>query len=137
METRICLRINDCSHEIIRNEDQRICYNRTAIRTKFNHIYRGSFYKGNEKLDDYKLFHVYYKDEDIMAIEFFKPCILCFGDFTMIGRKLEECYCYFVDKDPNLLCEKDIGFISKKYQIGVFAPSGIIESVLVGSKDYY
>lgn len=83
--------------------------------------------------DDYSLFHVFYdKDDNFEAVEFFNEVEIMIGNDVIFPAPVEKLktteYGFEADRE---------GIISAQYSIGVYAPSGVAESILFGVKDYY
>lgn len=110
---------------------------RKDIRNKFPELYNGSFKRGADELDDYGIFHAYFENDILFAVEFFEQCEIYFGEKQLMGMELDACTQLFLALDADLSIEADVGFSSAKLQIGVYAPCGTIESVMVAKKGYY
>lgn len=88
--------------------------------------------------DDFGFCHIFYdKNDKSEAIEFFEPTEIIFNNLSLIKKRYHEVVVAFEKLDEYLDFEEGVGFVSKKYDIGIFAPYGIVEAVLVGKKDYY
>jgi len=93
------------------------------------------FVKGNI-VDDFRFCHVFYDELGYSkAIEFFEPTEVLFNEMTLIGEKLDKVKRVF-EEDNHLLVDAS-GFVSQKYQIGIYAPDDTVEAVLVGEDGYY
>uniref|UniRef100_UPI0013EAFA2F hypothetical protein n=1 Tax=Anaerophilus nitritogenes TaxID=2498136 RepID=UPI0013EAFA2F len=71
------------------------------------------------------------------AIEFFEPTEIIFNNVSLINKNYDDIVNVFQKLDSHLDFEENIGFVCQKYDIGIFAPYRIVESVLVGKKGYY
>jgi len=82
--------------------------------------------------DDYGNFHVFYDIENnLEAIEIFEGTVSVNGNILFPGT-LQG----MLEYDASFEKEED-GCISTKLAIGVYAPGGVIESILIGCKGYY
>jgi len=83
--------------------------------------------------DDYGGFHCFYsEDNKLEAIEIFSDCEIVYRGITIFPASINVLREQFSDLEK----ESD-GFISKKYSIGLYAPGGTVESILLGSPGYY
>ena len=114
--------------------------NLTSKETRdiFPDKFRRRFKKANiVPTDSFRGFHVYYDEDDRSeAIEFWEPEIFLNG-IQLMGADYNIVKDMFEKLDDNLDYEEGYGFDSIKYQIGINAPYGKVESVLVGRKGYY
>ena len=82
--------------------------------------------------DDFGDFHVFYDAEDnLEAIEIFAGKVMIEGDVLFPGT-----FQSVLEYDESFEKEDD-GCISSKLGIGVYAPGGDVESILIGCKGYY
>ena len=113
---------------------------RKEIREKFAEQFNGEFNRDDDQYDDYKLFHALFRDDKLYGVEFFYPTILQFENQQLVGMNYIECKKLFFSLDPEIVIEKyfgEVGFTSLKLQIGCYAPSGFVESIMVASEGYY
>lgn len=112
---------------------------RTIIRGTINRPYT-EFTKSAFSInstDDYKLFHVFYDENNICeAIEFFNDCPLILENTQIIGITSDEIKNIVLKKDANLI-EDEYGLVSKKLSLGISCPNGAVETVVIGKKGYY
>lgn len=95
------------------------------------------FEKGTE-VDDFGFCHVFYDEEGKSeAIEIFEPSQVIFNNTELIGKNYAYVKELFEKLDSNLCFEEGCGFTSPKYEVGIYAPYGNVEAVLVGKKGYY
>lgn len=128
-------------HEIIPFEGTnqiKLGTDRTVARKMLSELYSRSFRRGQVEFDDFNWFHLSYdSDNKIDAIEFFDPSEVYFQGTNLINLDKNECRNILMEVDPDLELESDVGMTSKKFQLGVYAPYELVESVLVGVKNYY
>lgn len=110
---------------------------RENVKNEFVALFGRSFKRDNNDVDDYGDFHAYFENGTLCAIEFFEPCEVIFDGIQLLGQEFDMCKDFFSNSDENLRIEDSVGFSSVKYQIGVYAPYGTIESVLVAKDGYY
>lgn len=111
---------------------------RASVRQEYADLYCGSFQRDDHhNIDDYGWFHAYFVNEVLCAVEFFEPCEVYWGEVQLIGLEFAVCKELFLQSDDTLRLEGDVGFSSPKLQIGVYAPYGSIETVLIAKDGYY
>jgi len=104
----------------------------------FPQNHKRKFKRRKTEVDDFSFFHVHYDDAGLSkAIEFFEPSEVFFNDCQLINESYDKVENIFKELDSNLDFEEGVGFTSLKYQIGVYAPYGKVESILVGRDGYY
>jgi hypothetical protein len=82
--------------------------------------------------DDYGKFHVFYDaDNNLEAIEIFE------GTVSVEGKKIFPGSLRNVMSLDDSFEQDEEGCTSSKLEIGVYAPGGNIESVLIGCEGYY
>lgn len=86
------------------------------------------------KVDDFGYCHIYYNSNDkCEAIEFFSEVEIQINDQKVFPGKIET-----IRKIISDLIEEEDGFwISKSNSIGITAPEGTIETLLLGCTNYY
>lgn len=110
---------------------------RDFIKSEFSELYEGTFKREDNEVDDYGFFHAYFDNNKLCAVEFFEPCKIYFESFQLMGQNSEKCKSLFMQYDKDLSVEENVGFTSVKLQIGVYAPYGKTEAVLVAKDGYY
>jgi hypothetical protein len=111
---------------------------RDEIMKTYSQFYERRFKRGKAEADSFSYFHVLYDDNGLSeAIEFFDPSEINFNGHQLINERYDKVEKIFSALDSNLEYEQGVGFVSLKYQIGVYAPYGKVESFLVGREGYY
>ena len=110
---------------------------RESIRQDYAELYDGSIKRDGSDIDDYGWFHAYFENDVLCAVEFFEPCEIHWGEVQLIGLEFAVCKELFLQSDENLFLEGNVGFSSQKLQVGVYAPYGTIETVLIAKNGYY
>lgn len=83
--------------------------------------------------DDFGFCHVYYNtDDECEAIEIFDECEVIINGKVVFPYEIDTLKSMITDIEEN-----DVGFISKKLSIGVYAPDNRMESILFGCVGYY
>ncbi|HJA00216.1 MAG TPA: hypothetical protein H9801_01610 [Candidatus Collinsella stercoripullorum] len=83
--------------------------------------------------DDFGSFHVYYNaDEACEAVEIFSEIEVEVSGKLVFPTSLESA----LEALPSLVPDGD-GLISTEASVGIYAPDGVMESILFGVKDYY
>lgn len=83
--------------------------------------------------DDYGYCHIYYDSENkCVAVEIFSDIQLFIQGNLIFPGRIDN----FKEQFSDLVVIGDV-YISKEYSIGLYAPEGVIESVLVGKQNYY
>lgn len=110
-----------------------------AVQQLFSKEYIRSFIKSRTvPTDKFSFGHVFYDNNGLSkAIEFYEPSKVLFNDIQLIDQDYRLVENLFCKLDSKLIYEDKIGFISKKYQIGVYSPYKKVESILVGRDGYY
>ncbi len=122
---------------LVGTDQLKIGSTRDAVRNEYSELYGRSIKRGSNEIDDYGWFHAHFENDRLYAVEFFEPCEIYFEDVQLIGMEFEACKNLFLQKDNGLRLEDNVGFSSAKLQIGVYAPYGAIETVLVAKSGYY
>ena len=122
---------------LVGTEQLKLGSTRDSVRQEYAELYGGSFQRDNHDIDDYGWFHAYFVNEVLCAVEFFEPCEVYWGEVQLIGLEFTVCKELFLQNDENLRLEGNVGFSSLKWQVGVYAPYGTIETVLIAKDDYY
>ena len=110
---------------------------RENIKSLFSELYRMTFRRDDNEVDDYGSFHAYFENDKLCAVEFFEPSEIYFANKQLIGMDFDICRKLFLQYDKDLHIEGAVGFTSTKLQIGVYAPYGTIETVLIAKEGYY
>ncbi len=111
---------------------------REELRREYSDLYERTIKRG-EEFDYYTWFSAIVENDVICAVEFFEPEVY-FDGVQLIGLDFEACKRLFLRYDEDLRFEKHVtvaGFCSTKLKIGIYAPYGVVESVLVGKSGYY
>lgn len=83
--------------------------------------------------DDYGSFHVYYDEDDVcVAVEVFPEIEVTVDGEVVFPTSLDRA----IAAIPSLERDDD-GLISTEQSIGIYAPSGKMESILFGVRGYY
>ncbi|HHZ02211.1 MAG TPA: hypothetical protein GX396_04645 [Tissierellia bacterium] len=103
------------------------------------HVNKSSW---NNDMDQFDFVQVEYNaDNKSISFEFYSPANVFFNNFQIIEADYFEVKMLFETLDENLIYEEEVGFISTKYQMGIYAPgessNRIVEAVLVGEESYY
>lgn len=118
-------KVNGISFGMCRTEVRKI------LGTEFKEFKKSKFSKNTT--DDYGFCHVFYDATNkCEAIEIFDDITVSISGkdvFPTTTTVLKEVADDFVEEDDS--------FISKSKSIGVYAPNGKMESILLGNKDYY
>lgn len=122
---------------LVGTDQLKIGSTRETVRNEYSELYGRSVRRGSSEIDDYGWFHAYFENDKLCAVEFFEPCEIYFEDVQLIGTEFEVCKKLFLQKDNSLRIEDNVGFSSTKLQVGVYAPYGAIETVLVAKSGYY
>ena len=107
---------------------------RSVVREKLgmpeNEFKKSKFSKNTT--DDYKDFHVFYDAENkVEAFEIYEG-VVYINDTKIYPESVEE----IIVRD-NSFAKEDDGCTSVKNAIGIYAPNGDAESVLIGCEGYY
>lgn len=87
--------------------------------------------------DDFGYCHVFYDDNDkCEAIEIFSDAEVYIDNKLIFPTTKEAVIKLFKDILDDLIQDEE-GFISYKYSIGIYAPDEDMESILIGTKNYY
>lgn len=88
----------------------------------------------SQETDDFGYCHVYYDTNDkCEAVEFFTEV-----EIQINGQKVSPGKVEIIKKIiPDLIEEEDGFWISKSYSVGITAPEGTIETILLGCTNYY
>lgn len=102
-----------------------------TLNRKYKEFKKNKFSRNSS--DDYGSFHIYYDVANrVEAVEFFKGVKIAVNGSVIMPASITE----VMKVLPDLT--EDCGmYVSLKNSIGITAPEGIVESVLVGAKDYY
>ena len=86
------------------------------------------------KVDDFGYCHIYYDNDDkCEAVEFFTEV-----EIQINGQKVSPGKVEAIKKiTPDLIEDEDGFWISKGSSIGITAPDGTIEAILLGCTNYY
>jgi len=122
---------------LVGTEQIKIGDDRGDIKKLLSELYKGTFRREDFEVDDYRLFHIFFDNEKVCAIEFFEPSEVYYKGIQLIGMNQVKCKEILMEDDPELECEGEVAFYSKALQIGVYAPYGEVESVLVAKSGYY
>ena len=122
---------------LIGTEHLKIGSTQDSVKNDFSELYSRSVKRGNSEIDDYGWFHAHFENDILCAVEFFDPCEIYFENIQLIGLEYEVCKKLFLQNDENLRIEDNVGFSSAKLQIGVYAPYGTVESILIAKSGYY
>lgn len=110
-------------------------FNRLEIR-KILSGFKGEFKKNRfskNAADEFECCYVYYDINDkCNAVEFFAPSEICYSNKNLFELNIQELKSLFPD-----MVEEYGNYYSKKYSVGISFDENIIESILVGCKDYY
>lgn len=83
--------------------------------------------------DDFGCCHVFYDtDNKCEAVEIFEGINVIVGTTVVFPNSIQAAKMVFADME-----EEDGSYISKSYSVGIYAPSGKMESILFGRKGYY
>lgn len=83
--------------------------------------------------DDFGVCHVFYDTNDeCEAVEIFEDVTVVVDGKVVFPNSIEAAKMVFTDME-----EEEGNYISKIYSVGIYAPSGKMESILFGKKDYY
>lgn len=105
------------------------------IMGKFVEFKKSKFSKNTT--DDFGDCHVFYDQEDkLKAVEFFSDVQLKYRDKNIFDFSFEKLIDFLKSIDQSLEVNKD-SIVSKALGINVFAPNGIIETVLIFNEEYY
>jgi len=83
--------------------------------------------------DNFQFFHVYYDtDNRCEAIEFFQGCTLILDNTIIFPSNIDSVFTkiYGFQKDGDF-------YTNIEQSVSIFAPNGIIESILLGKAGYY
>lgn len=107
---------------------------RAAVREAFGTAkeFRKSKYS-KTTTDDFGFCHVFYNaNDECEAIEIFDDVEVEVDGTVVFPTAIES-----VKKEIPDLLEEDGSLISKKFSVGIYAPSGKMESILFGAPGYY
>lgn len=109
------------------------------IKELFPKQYIRTFKKARKTTTDKFSFGNVFYDENgkSEAIEFYEPTQVVFENNQLMNQDYSEVEQLLKKLDSNLIYEEGVGFISIKYQIGIYAPFRKVEAVLVGREGYY
>ena len=101
----------------------------SEVNREFKEFKKNKFSRNSS--DDYGSFHVYYDAENrVEAVEFFEGVEIAVNGSVIMPASITE----VMKVLPDLT--EDCGmYVSMKNSIGITAPEGMVESVLVGAKD--
>ncbi len=98
--------------------------------------FKGEFKKNKfckNTTDDFGYCHVFYDGKDkCNAVEFFSPKKLIYENKNLFDLSIEELKYLFPD-----IREEYGSYISQKSSIGIVFEGNVVESILIGCKDYY
>lgn len=107
---------------------------RNVVRTKFGEPieeFKKSKFSKNTT-DDYGTFHAFYDaDNRLEAVEIFE------GNVVADGKTIFPCKCEEISAFDESFQKEDDGYTSMKLSIGIYAPYGEAESILIGCEGYY
>ena len=105
---------------------------RKVLGGKFKEFKKTKFSKNTT--DDFGLCHVFYdKNDRCCAVEVFAECQISVDDNIVFPLDIVSVGKLITDLEN----EGDGSYISKKLSVGIFAPDGIPETILLGADGYY
>ncbi|MEE0264641.1 MAG: hypothetical protein UD936_03350 [Acutalibacteraceae bacterium] len=103
-----------------------------GILTGFKAEFKKSIYSENTT-DDFGCCHVFYDEHNkCNAIEFFEKCELIYNDVNLFELSPDELKSIFPD-----MTEEYGSYCSLKSSIGAIFEEDVMDSILIGCKDYY
>ncbi len=102
-----------------------------VIGNDFKEFKKSRFSKNST--DDYGKFHVFYtQDNYVEAVEFFEEI-----EIYMDENKLFPADIPIIEDIIGTMEEESGSYIQKRKSVGVYAPDGKVESILLGAKGYF
>lgn len=90
-----------------------------------------------EFVDDFKLMHVYYENQNkSIAFEIFPEMNIRFKDINLTNNKIENLKEFFKKYDDKIEID-EYGFTTYKYGFNIYGDSDDVESVFVFKEGYY